>query len=279
MSGPSVTPPPTAGPAATHWAEALAAWRIPDEILAAAPRSPWIHPVELFRADDAAPDSPSRSRARERLTDGDVVLDVGCGGGRAAFAVAPPNGEVIGVDQQPGMLEEFAAGAERRGLRHREILGAWPDVAAATPAADVVVCHHVAYNVPDLGSFALGLDARARRRVVLELPDRHPLAATAPLWRHFWGLDRPAGPTASDAVAVLAEVGLTPVVEFWDEAPGARDRPEIPPARRVEFMRVRLCLPADRDAEVAELMARHPAPPRRVATVWWDRPEPLMPLA
>ena len=76
---------------ADQWAHDLAAWRIPDEILATAPRSPWIHPVELFRApDEPVPDSPSHARARERLNVGGTLLDVGSGGGRAAFAVAPP---------------------------------------------------------------------------------------------------------------------------------------------------------------------------------------------
>lgn len=181
--------------AAQSWASGLAAWKIPDEILAAAPQSPWIHPVALFVAADApAPDSPSHAKAREALTPGSTLLDVGCGGGRAAFAVAPPAGIVIGVDHQQGMLDAFAAAADRRRLSHHEVLGDWPDVADRTPDADVVVCHHVAYNVADLGAFAATLEAHARRRVVLELPHRHPLAGMAPLWRHFWNLDRPDGP-------------------------------------------------------------------------------------
>ena len=50
---------PTARAAAEHWAADLAAWRIPDQILAGAPRSPWIHPVALFDTEDGPiPDSP-----------------------------------------------------------------------------------------------------------------------------------------------------------------------------------------------------------------------------
>jgi SAM-dependent methyltransferase len=256
---------------AEAWARALADWRIPDEILAAAPRSPWIHPVELFRAGDGpAPDTPSHARARERLCDGDVVLDVGCGGGRAAFAVAPPAGLVVGVDHQQGMLDTFAAAADMRGLAHQEVLGDWPDVAALTPSADVAVCHHVVYNVAALVPFVTALSGHARRRVVLELPTRHPLSGTAPFWRHFWQLERPGGPTADDALAVVREAGFDAHLEEWEEDPGARAVPGLPMAQQVEFMRIRLCLTAHRDAELAEVMAAQPALPRRLATIWWD---------
>jgi len=39
------------------------------------------------------------------------------------------------------MLDVFAQGAERCGVRHTEIVGRWPDVATDTPLADVVVWH------------------------------------------------------------------------------------------------------------------------------------------
>jgi SAM-dependent methyltransferase len=256
---------------AESWAHDLAAWRIPAEILAAAPQSPWIHPVDLFRApDEPAPDSPSHARAREPLEAGGSVLDVGCGGGRAAFAVAPPATTVTGVDHQQGMLDTFADAAARRGLRHAEILGDWPDVADRTPSADVVVCHHVVYNVAELEPFVFALDAHAGRRVVLELPRRHPLARMAPLWRHFWGLERPNGPTATDALAVIRGAGLDARLEAWDQEPTTRALPELPVARQVELMRIRLCLTPSRDAELADLMAASPPTPRQLATVWWD---------
>jgi SAM-dependent methyltransferase len=257
--------------AAARWAQDLAAWRIPDRILNAAPRSPWIHPVELFRApDEPAPDSPSHARARERLEAGDSVLDVGSGGGRAAFAVAPPATTVIGVDHQQGMLDTFADASQRRGLGHSEILGDWPDVADRTPVAEIVVCHHVVYNVSDLGPFVTALNNHARRRVVLELPRHHPLASMAPLWRHFWDLERPDGPTSSDALTVVRDSGFDAQLEEWDEAPAAHPLPGLPMAQQVEFMRIRLCLTPDRDAELAEVMAAAPAPARRLATIWWD---------
>jgi SAM-dependent methyltransferase len=264
-------PPQKSLSAADRWARDLAAWHIPDRILNVAPRSPWIHPVELFRApDEPAPDSPSHARAKERLEAGNSVLDIGSGGGRAAFAVAPPATMVIGVDHQQGMLDSFADASQRRGLGHSEILGDWPDVADRTPVADVVVCHHVVYNVSDLGPFVTALNAHARRRVVLELPQHHPLRSIAPLWRHFWDLDRPDGPTSSDALAVVRGNGFDAQIEEWGDAAAGHALPRPPTAQQVEFMRIRLCLTPDRDAELAEVMAATPAPTRRLATIWWD---------
>lgn len=255
--------------AALRWREGLASWAIPDEILRAAPESPWIHPVELFTVTLPVPDSPSHRRARESVPEGGTVLDVGCGGGRAALALVPPAGRLVGVDHQEEMLAAFAEGAESMGVAHEEVLGDWPGSAPPTPDADVVVCHHVAYNVADLGAFLLALDEHARRRVVLELPWTHPLSSLSPLWKHFWDLERPSSPTAQDALDLAREVGLDARLEVWDDD---RPRADVSPEQQARFTRVRLCLPADREAEVAAYLAAAPPPgPRRVATLWWDR--------
>ncbi len=273
-------PEPTA---ARHWAELLAAWRIPDEIIDQAPVSPWVLGVDQFTVAEQIPDSPSHQRAREALTatglapDGGrspSVLDIGCGGGRAAFALTPPARYVVGVDARADMLTAFAEAAQARGVAHAQVLGSWPDVADQAPVVDVVVAHHVVYNVADLAAFARAATEHARRRVVLELPLRHPLAPMAPLWKHFWGLDRPDGPTADDALAVLVQAGLEARLETWTEDGDAPSgRAALSPQRRVELTRTRLCLPPERDGEVAAaLESLGPVGPRRVATVWWPAP-------
>lgn len=275
-------------PAALAWSDLLASWGIPQEILDRAPRDPWIMPLALFRAPTgtdagttAAPgpgtgtatDTPSARRAREALPQGGSVLDVGCGGGRAAFSVAPPAETVIGVDERPEMLTEFAAAARARGLAHQEFAGTWPGVAERVPSADVVVCHHVVYNVTDLATFARALSAKARRRVVLELGRHHPLAYLSPLWQRFWGLTRPDGPTAGTALDVLREAGLPAQAEPWDDPTPPREN-SLTVAEQVEIIRTRLCLTPDRDAELAEaLRDLPPRTPRRTVTLWWDVPE------
>lgn len=261
------------GTAARAWADALAGWALPEHVLAQAPASPWAHPVACFEAPDGPlPRTVSTEQALEALPDGGSVLDVGCGGGRASLALVPPAGHLTGVDRSPQMLERFAASAAARGVAATTVAGRWPDVAPGCDRADVVVCHHVVYDVARLAPFALALSERARRRVVLELPARHPLAWLSPLWQRFWGLERPDGPTADDAVAVLREAGLPARSTAWtDPRPPLSER--LGAADRVAHVRTRLCLAPDRDDDVASALAQLPVAPRPTVTVWWDVPE------
>ena len=133
--------------------------------------------------------------------------------------LAPRATHITGVDSSRAMLDQFAAAAERARIGHREIEGRWPDVAIEAEAAgrpiepvDVVVCHHVFYNVPDLEPFVVALTAVARLGVVVVLPKRHPMSAWNSAWKHFWNLDRPEGPTSDDAIAVLRALGIEPEV-------------------------------------------------------------------
>jgi SAM-dependent methyltransferase len=256
---------------ARRWQEDLDSWAIPPAILAAAPETPWGCPPGLFAraAEEAlaareAP-SPSLRRAREALPEGGSVLDVGAGGGAAGLPLCPPASAVTAVDQSPGMLAAFAKLAEQRGIDHTEVEGLWPDVAGEVGPVDVVVCHHVLYNVGDVVPFVVALTRRARRRVVVEITAVHPQSLLNPLWEHFHGVTRPTRPTAEDAVTVLRDLGLDVGVETIEAPPrwmtsGHREE-------QVAFARRRLCLPADRDADVAAVL--EPAGPRRVVTLWW----------
>ena len=100
---------------------------------------------------------------------------------------------------------------------------------------------------------------------MLEIGAVHPSVALAPMWRHFWKLDRPRGPTAGDFLAVLKEAGIEPVVA---QAPGRLHVGSL--AESVAVARRRLCLPVAREAEVARVMAVLPkAPPADVWTFAW----------
>lgn len=257
-------------PAAQRWAELLAAWALPDEILEQAPESPWFHDPHRFAVDDTIDRTTTSNRwAREVMPPaGGTVLDVGCGGGRSALPLVPPATELIGVDSSGAMLDRFVAAAIAGGVARRTVHGVWPDVAYQTPAADVVVCHHVAYNVGDLAPFLLALTDHARLAVVTELPTAHPMSAWAPAWQHFWGIARPDGPTADDFVAVVRELGLDPEVTVGRRGPlsTAATDPEV----LVATTRRRLCLPADRDREIAEWLEAHPPSfAQQVVTVRW----------
>jgi SAM-dependent methyltransferase len=264
-------------PAAERWREALAEWAIPEQILERAPESPWGFPVELFasRAETAAHELTfSNGRALEALPEGGTVLDVGCGGGAAALPLASKAALLVGVDSSPAMLEAFLDQARSAGTQAETVEGRWPDVGRSTPVADVVVCHHVAYNATDLRPFAERLTDHARRRVVMELTATHPLSGMNPLWERFHGIVRPTRPTAADAQAVLREAGLEPSSREWTAPrPGGFARKED----LVATVRRQLCLPAERDPEIEEAIAprvvhrngRWGFEDRPVVTQWW----------
>ena len=148
-----------------------------------------------------------------------------------------------------------------------------PEVASA----DVVTCHHVTYNVPDLEPFLTALTSHARRRVVVEMTASHPLAALNELWLRFHGLARPAGPTAADLLTILSELGVRARHTEWNRASDA-DYPSF--GELVEVTRRRVCLPPERAPEVRDALIDLGTDPDRPAdlgssgrdlvTIWWE---------
>jgi len=268
------------------WGAALRSWAIPEEILRAAPESPWAYPVGVFRtraeasragaASSSPSPSPSIRRAAEALPEGGSVLDVGSGSGAASLALVPPAGFVTAVDPMEDMLASFTDLATAAGVGFSTVQGSWPHAAGEVEPADVVVCAHVLYNVQDLRPFVEAMAERARRRVVVEITRDHPRAWMNDLWMTFWGLARPERPTADDAQAALRELGVRPRREDCIlPRLGHETREEsVAAARR------RLCLTAGRDPEVARALGGRlwevdgkwglgPAE-QRAATLWWD---------
>ncbi|MCU1628044.1 MAG: Methyltransferase type 12 [Pseudonocardia sp.] len=249
------------GGAAERWAELQEGRAVPPEILAQAPVSPWVHDPQDFTAPDVPSDTPSRDAGLALLGDAGSVLDVGCGGGDAAFALVGPVTEVTGADQQQDMLDLFAVGARAREIPFRTVLGRWPDVAPDAGSADVVTCHHVLHNVVDLPPFVAALTAAARRGVVVEMMTEHPMAWLDPLWVRFHDLHRPPSATTEDAAAVLRELGVEPEVTRWERI----RRPPHDPA----WVARRLCLPDARAEEVEAALAEVPPRTRTAATLVW----------
>lgn len=277
---------PEARRLADAWRRDLESWAIPPEILEAAPESPFGFPAELFirRADRAAngvaAPTPTSVVAAEALGDGGTVLDVGAGGGATSLPLAASCTGLVAVDGQAEMLEAVERHATTLGLPVTTIVGRWPDVGPQTPAADVVVCGHVAYNAPDLDAFLIALTAHARRRVVLELTDRHPLSWMNDLWLFLHGVQRPERPSADDAEALCGALGFgvrrDERVDTEDMAGSGFERRE----HAVALLRRRLCLTPERDDEIVDALGSRlrehdglwSAGPRqqRVVTFWWD---------
>ena len=264
-----------------RWRDDLGGWAIPEQITSGVAESPWVLPRQVFarRADRLthAPDGASYERASEALAPSGTVLDIGSGAGAACLPLAPHATTVAAVDTDERMLALLAERARAIGLDLHTVAGPWPGVAGRLPPADVVTCHHVIYNVPDIEPFLAALTGHARRRVVVETTTVHPLTALSPLWLRFHGLTRPARPTAADLLAILSEMGLKAGHTEWSR-PAEADYASFP--ELVDVTRRRLCLPPERAGEVEAAlldMGIDRVRPgdlgssgRDVVTIWWE---------
>ncbi len=258
------------GTAAQRWQADLEQWRIPAEVEGAATRSPWGHPADRFalRADTALTDRSGVSyrRAVEALSPPGTVLDVGAGVGAGGLPLLARATALTAVDPSAEMLELLASRAARVApeVPTTTVVGRWPHVADRVGSHDVVVCHHVVYDVPEIEAFLGALTAAARRRVVLEVPPVHPQTWMAPLWLQFHGIVRPSTPTTDDLAAVLVEQdvrGLT--VDRWT-APD--------PGHPVDLALItrRLCLPVEAEPDVARAREQLAGPARDLVTLTWS---------
>jgi len=252
-----------------RWRQSLRQVTVPQAVLDKAPEPEFSLEPEMFRwrpeEDAKQPVRPSRRRALEALPAGGSVLDVGVGGGASSLGLVPKAGLIVGVDPLEGMLKSFEASARTAGVATRAVLGTWPEAANEVEPADVAVSHHALYRVAEIEDFAAALTARTRHRVVIELSSQHPLAALAPLWEAFHGLEWPEWAVADEAEAVFASMGLS--VEREDMVLPPHNR-EITPDY-VAFMRRRLHVGPDRDPEIEEFLRGRTPQERRVVALWW----------
>ncbi len=238
--------------------------------------SPWVLPRDVFarRADRLrrTPGGASYDRERAALDPPGSVLDVGAGAGAACLPLASRTTALTAVDTDDGMLARLDSRARAAGLEPRLLTGCWPDVADQAAPADLVTCHHVLYNVPDLAPFIDALTRYARRQVVVELTAAHPLISLNPLWLIFHGLERPEGPAAADVLAILAAMGVRAGHTEWNR-PAQADY--ATGSELVETTRRRLCLPPERAADVEAVLREagylgQPGRPRDLRAVRGD---------
>ena len=87
------------GTAAGEWAELQRGRGIPPEIRDRVDWNPWHHEPSWFVPPPVPADTPSRAAGLALLAPSGAVLDVGCGGGDAAFALAERATGLTGVER------------------------------------------------------------------------------------------------------------------------------------------------------------------------------------
>lgn len=92
------------------------------------------------------------------------LLDIGCGPGTIALAVAGQLDRVVGLDYSPVMLECMRDNAARMGLENvQTCLHAWDDDWTDVPECDIVVASRSSM-VPDMAQALAKMTGHARQR-------------------------------------------------------------------------------------------------------------------
>ncbi len=120
-------------------------------------------------------------RARSLRADA-RMLDIGCGQGQAALALAEayPQSEMIGIDLSPEQIERAQQAAADRDVRNVQFLVSdWPNFALPPSGVDVILATQVIQFMPDEHAFAeyLGQGLTKDGHLILRsafLPDEEP---------------------------------------------------------------------------------------------------------
>ncbi len=148
--------------------------------------------------------------------DCETLLDVGCGPGVIALALAPRMAQVFGLDYSPAMLAHMEAKAAAAGLNNVSgILRSWEDDWSDILACDLVVASR-STAVMDLDAALKKLDAKARRRVCLTSPvgGRFIPPEIFEVLGRVAPPPRPAPPDYIYVLNLLHRMGRRPAVHF-----------------------------------------------------------------
>ena len=172
--------------------------------------------------------------ARMDLSGAQSLLDVGCGPGTIALALAPRLRQVVGLDYSAAMLQAMREQAEARGLPQVQALHkAWEDDWSDVPVCDIAVASR-STTVADIGAALDKLQRHARRRVYLtHLVGGH---FTDPAIQEAIGRRVPAVPDYIYLLNILHARGIHPQLSYLAQdsrLAGAQDFDDF--ARRVAW--------------------------------------------
>lgn len=163
-----------------------------------------------------------------------TLLDVGCGPGAVALALAPRLERVYGLDYSQGMLDAMMRHAAARGLGNvGPILRSWDEPWDDVPACDLVVASRSTL-VRDMEDALARLDAKANKRVCLTglVGGRFVSGDVLALL----GRERPAYPDFIYIVNLLDRMGRLPRLDYIEAGRRIDERQGLDQLiRRVEF--------------------------------------------
>jgi len=255
-------------------AEALAAWakrvrsnREQVDRVREVPDADFYAPVAAaFRPERTDADDPLVAALASLAGPGDIVLDIGAGGGRYAVPLGRIAHSVIAVEPSPAMRDTLVAAAAEAGLRNVDIVAArWP--MPEVPRADLVLAANVLYDIEEVGPFLDGMEQSARRLCVAVLLELPPPFAVDALWPAVHGEPRASLPALPEFIALQLARGHVCEVRLLERPPGPID-PDAFLARARRMLWVREGSDADHRllAAIAARPGGGPAPPVGVAT-------------
>ena len=101
------------------------------------------------------------------LQGGENVLDIGCGPGTIALAVAPDVAQVYGLDYSQGMLDAMLHNARDLQLNNvQAVLASWDEDWSTVPVCDIAVVSRASI-VADMDDALDKLNRHARKRVYM----------------------------------------------------------------------------------------------------------------
>ncbi len=252
---------------------------------ARAPDDHWRPYAQMFRADPRRTDDPLVNRLLREIAPHHRVIDVGAGGGRLALPLALRCRHLAAVEPSPSMVAVLRRQASDYSIQNVSVVEAtWEEV--EVEAADIVLCAHVLYVVPEIEIFVRKLEAHARERVLIVLYEAPPQSQIYPLWERVHGEERRPLPGLSQYRGVLSQLGIRAHEEIFPPRPprgydGHQQALEQLAHRlylvpgSLQMARLEAMLP-DLLEEVEGTLVIRGAPPVAPTLVWW-RPGGLDP--
>jgi arsenite methyltransferase len=168
-------------------------------------------------------DNPDAIVSALALHDGDLVADLGSGGGYFTFRLAravAPSGVVFAVDTDPDLLTEIERRAAREGLPVTTVRAS-PDASDLPRPVDLVFASHSYHHLPDRPAYFRHLAASLRPGGRVAIVEGRPMGFFRRLFGHVTAPDAIREEMSRAGFAMIASHDIAPRDSFQVFAPDA----------------------------------------------------------